>query len=238
MAKLVEAKRKIGFGLSNNQLKIIAILSMLIDHIGVELYPTVEYLRIIGRLALPLFAYMIAEGCFYTKNRVVYLCQLLLLGVLCQAVFYYTTGSLYQGILITFSLSVMMIFSIEAIIKSCNVIKIILGTLGLTVVALVAFVAPVSLRNRGFELDYGYWGMLLPVAIYFAPNRIAKLIACAFMLVLLGLEIQGVQFYALCTLPLLALYNGTRGTAKLKYVFYVFYPLHLIAIYLVSITIF
>ena len=49
------------FGLTNNQLKIIAMLSMLADHIGVQLFPDLQILRIIGRLALPIFAYMIAE---------------------------------------------------------------------------------------------------------------------------------------------------------------------------------
>ena len=56
-------------GFSNNQLKIIAMLSMLVAHVGEHLYPDVGFLRAIGRLALPLFAYMIAEGCLYTKNR-------------------------------------------------------------------------------------------------------------------------------------------------------------------------
>ena len=60
------------FGLTNNQLKIIAMISMLIDHIGVAMFPNVMILRIIGRLAFPIFAYMIAEGCFYTKNKARY----------------------------------------------------------------------------------------------------------------------------------------------------------------------
>ena len=77
--------------------------------------------------------------------------------------------------------------------------------------------------------------MLLPVVVYYAPSKLGKLIACAFMLVLLALNIQSVQFYSLLAIPLLALYNGKRGTKKLKYVFYVFYPLHLIVIYAVGI---
>ena len=56
-------------GLTNNQLKIIAMISMLIDHIGLQMFPDLLIFRIIGRLAFPIFAYMIAEGCFYTKNK-------------------------------------------------------------------------------------------------------------------------------------------------------------------------
>lgn len=48
--------------LSGNQLKIIAMITMLIDHIGVNLFPSVTILRVIGRLSFPIFAYMIAEG--------------------------------------------------------------------------------------------------------------------------------------------------------------------------------
>ena len=58
-----------GFGLTNNQLKLIAMLSMLIDHVGMLLFPGVRVLRIIGRLAFPIFAYMIAEGCAHTRSR-------------------------------------------------------------------------------------------------------------------------------------------------------------------------
>ena len=56
-------------GLTGNQLKLIALVTMTIDHIGMQLFPRVRLLRIIGRLAFPIFAYMIAEGCRYTRNR-------------------------------------------------------------------------------------------------------------------------------------------------------------------------
>ena len=59
------------FGLSGNALKIIAAISMVIDHVGLMFFPTLKILRIIGRLAYPIFAFMIAEGCYYTKNKVI-----------------------------------------------------------------------------------------------------------------------------------------------------------------------
>ena len=59
---------KKGF-LNGNQLKIIALIAMTLDHIGKMLLPGFTILQIIGRLAFPIFAYMIAEGCRYTKNR-------------------------------------------------------------------------------------------------------------------------------------------------------------------------
>ena len=54
--------------LSNNTLKIIAALAMLADHVGYLLFPDVTVLRIIGRLAFPIFAFTIAEGCKYTRK--------------------------------------------------------------------------------------------------------------------------------------------------------------------------
>ena len=71
-------------GLSNNQLKIIAMISMFIDHLGLQIFPTESIYRIIGRIALPIFAYMIAEGCKYTRKRWLYLLKILSLGLICQ----------------------------------------------------------------------------------------------------------------------------------------------------------
>ena len=55
--------------LSSNQLKIIACITMLIDHIGYYLLPNVGVLRLIGRLTFPIFAFLISEGAKYTKNK-------------------------------------------------------------------------------------------------------------------------------------------------------------------------
>lgn len=225
---------KSGFGLSNNALKIIAMLSMFIDHLGVQIYPEIGELRIIGRLALPLFAYMIAEGCFYTRNRTRYLILISSLAVACQVVFYVVENSLYQGILVTFSLSIITIYSIDEIFKLRNWKNIILAVLGLCFVFIFSFALPSLYKDEGFKIDYGVIGMLLPVTIYFMPNKYLKLIACAVMLGFLAMSINVTQCYAIFALPLLALYNGKRGTKKLKYVFYAFYPLHLILIYLLN----
>ena len=106
--------------LSGNQLKIIAMITMLMDHIGVNLFPSVTILRVIGRLSFPIFAYMIAEGCRYTRDRKNYLFTIAALGILCQLVFYVFTQSLYQGILITFTISIVTIYAIDGLIYGKN----------------------------------------------------------------------------------------------------------------------
>ena len=109
----METKAKNRFCLSGNMLKVIALIAMTCDHVGLLLLPQYEFLRIIGRLAFPIFAFMIAEGCRYTKNRTKYFFTMASLGILCQLVYFFAMGSLYQYILITFSLSVILIYAID-----------------------------------------------------------------------------------------------------------------------------
>ena len=72
------------FSLTGNQLKILAMIAMTCDHVGLQLFPQWTFLRIIGRLALPIYAYMIAEGCRYTRDRRKYLLRMVSLAALCQ----------------------------------------------------------------------------------------------------------------------------------------------------------
>ena len=76
------------FGLTNNQLKIIAMVSMALDHIGLLFFPDAAIFRILGRIAFPIFAYMIAEGCRYTKNRAKYLGLIGAMAIAFQVVFF------------------------------------------------------------------------------------------------------------------------------------------------------
>ena len=90
-------------GLSGNQLKLIALAAMTCDHIAVAFFPRLTILRIIGRLAFPIFAYMIAEGCQFTKNRKKYLLSMAALALVCQVVYFVAMRSLYQCVLVTFT---------------------------------------------------------------------------------------------------------------------------------------
>ena len=77
------------FRLTGNQLKLIAMVAMTADHVGLQLLPQVGFLRILGRLAMPLYAYMIAEGCRYTRSRKRYFLSIALMGLLCQLVYFF-----------------------------------------------------------------------------------------------------------------------------------------------------
>ena len=90
--------------LSGNVLKIIAAISMLIDHVGYMLFPEYKILRIIGRISFPIFAFMIAEGCNYTKNKLRYFIVILSLATVYQIVYFIYDKSIDMGIFVTFSL--------------------------------------------------------------------------------------------------------------------------------------
>ena len=104
--------------LNGNQLKLFALITMTIDHIGMYLFPQYLFFRIIGRLSMPIFAYMIAEGCRYTKNKIRHFSLLFGLGVLCQIVYIiFDPTTIYLGILITFSISTLIIYAMQYAIK-------------------------------------------------------------------------------------------------------------------------
>lgn len=217
------------FGLTGNQLKLLAMLTMTIDHIGAILLPQYRFLRVIGRLAMPIYAYMIAEGCFYTHDRRAYFLRLAGLAAVCQVVYTLVDRSLYQCILVTFSASVALICAVEWAQKK--------RTPGAVLTTAVLFLGvyfvceKLSLLLPGFHVDYGIWGVLLPVIVYFGGRDV---VAFALGTLLLCLSLGGLQWWAMLTVPLVALYNGQRGKYRLGWVFYLYYPIHLVILYAVS----
>lgn len=230
--------------LSGNQLKIIALIAMTCDHVGKELFPEHEFLQIIGRLAFPIFAYMIAEGCKYTKDRRRHLLSIACLALLCQIVYFVVEGSLFQCILVTFSLSICMIYAID----HASIRQTVSGGSGSVYAAVfcavivclavyfVSVMLPIILQDTDYAVDYGIWGILLPVFVYFAPKML-KVPVVAAVLVPLCLELGDIQWYSLLAVVLLALYSGKRGKANIKNLFFLYYPLHLVVIYLLGIVI-
>ena len=95
-----------GLELSGNVLKIIAAVAMTADHVGLVLFPTVPVLRQIGRLALPIFAFMIAEGCAHTRNALRYFLSVLTLGLVCQTAYTVAMGSWYLCMPLSFSFAI------------------------------------------------------------------------------------------------------------------------------------
>ncbi len=227
---------------SGNLLKIIAAICMTLDHIGVMLLPNAIIFRALGRLALPIFAFFIAEGCRYTKNRARYLATLVVMAAVFQIVYFFATKDTYLSIFVTFSLSVCLIYLFDECQKSFLDEKASKFFKAATAILFALALVGVYLLTLRVRVDYGFWGCVLPLFAYLflgAKGRFAWLncLPCrvaATAIPLLGLTLVSplrVQWCAFFALPLLLLYNGKRGKYKMKYFFYIFYPLHLVILY-------
>ncbi len=234
--------------LTGNQLKILAALLMVIDHMGLMLYPQVIELCIIGRLSFPIFAFLIAEGCVYTKNKMKYFLGVFLLGILCQIVFYYVEKSTDLGILITFSFSISLCYLLAYVKetlfskdKGISVKILLVAVFGLAIYGTYIF-------NQKYYVDYGFWGCILPVfACLFRSveangktylqrldQNFIHVLLFGIGLYLLCLEYGAIQMYSILALPILLLYSGKRGKYPLKWFFYFFYPVHFAVLALIA----
>lgn len=229
--------------LNGNILKIIAAVFMVIDHVGLMFFPQYIIFRILGRIAFPIFAFMIAEGAKYTKNKAKYLLTLSGFALICQLFYYFALNDLYMCILVTFSLSICVIYALQyfkkcLFDKECKVtVKILSGVFFVLSVLLVA------LANRLLQIDYGFYGCMVPVfASLFdfreidAPEVVkktdclyARVAALTVGLLFLAYG-RGIQIFSLLAVPFLLCYSEQRGRVKMKYFFYIFYPLHLVVL--------
>jgi hypothetical protein len=225
-------------------LKIIAAISMMIDHIGLVFFPHEEIFRILGRIALPIFAFMIAEGCRYTRNKLRYFLTVFLLAFICQTVYLVYNGDTYMSILVTFSLAILMIYALQyfksvLFDKSKSVLEKVISFL-----IFALSVITVYYLNTVLEIDYGFFGCLLPVFVaIFHPTKNARMeyikkfdklpvyiVSLGIGMLLLALNSESIQYWSFIALIPLLLYSGKRGKARIKYFFYVFYPVHLLLI--------
>jgi len=238
--------------LSGNILKLIAATSMLIDHIGFIFFPySHAWMRCVGRLAFPLFAFFIAEGCRYTKNRARYFCLLAGLAISCQVVVQIVIPETdMMSILMTFSLSVLLIFALQYA-KNCFAKKAPPLLCAGASLLFIGGIVSVYFLMQYFVFDYGFWGCMTPVFASLldvkripAPTVLQKmdipiLRALCMLPPLLFLTFDGGmpaawQAHALLSLVLLLFYSGKRGKWKMKYFFYIFYPAHLVVLYGIS----
>jgi hypothetical protein len=239
-----------GWGLSASTLKIIACIFMVIDHMGVILFPEVEILRVIGRLSYPIFAYFIAEGCRYTRNKTKRFFLVFGLAVICEGVAFIMTGEPDGGILVNFCFAILLIYEVQAFKKAWAGKR--WGMMGLWLVLGLASVAAVyGFIRKVLYVDYDFWGILIPVWASLpdykegeAPACFAKLsnrwVKFAFFsagLLILCISrgmFKHIQIYSLLALPILALYNGQPGRKGFKYGFYIFYPAHLVVLWVIA----
>ncbi|MFI3206628.1 MAG: TraX family protein [Clostridia bacterium] len=222
-------------------LKWIALITMIIDHIGAVFFPQLEIIRIIGRISFPIFAFLLAEGFARTRNRTNYLVRLVIFAVVAEVPFdlcFHGSFSywLAQSVMVELAIAFIALIFLEKTKKTPAFFILVIA---------MAFVAELLYSS------YGSYGVLLVVAFYmFRKYRGADIIAFVALTYLFYgftnwgfsienfyysiLTLNSIQLYAcLAALPLV-FYSGKKGDASMKWFFYAIYPLHLALFYVVD----
>ncbi len=216
--------------LSGSALKVIAIFSMVIDHCAYYLMDgnTVHYevMRCVGRIAFPVFAFLVAEGFSHTRNWKKYFGLLLGFAIVSEIPWYLLNGADgTHNVMFTLALGVVALAVFEKLKKD--------STLCICIILFIAWFATWS------GVDYEWRGVFVIVIFYllgtsttpFPFGRMAQLL-CVFPL-MMHYGIIG----SMLACMVIFLYDGTRGFIQgsiAKYGFYAFYPGHLGVIFLIN----
>lgn len=206
---------------NGTMLKWIAIITMAIDHVGAILFPEVEAFRSIGRIAFPLFAFLLVEGYVHTSNVKKYMGRLFLFAVISEIPFDIAMYSQafywqHQNIFWTLFLGLLILYLVDQL---PNRFFGFLAGIGLIILAQLA------------NTDYAAGGVILIFVLYYFRNKPWIKLIC--MAVIFGLGYGVTQLFGLIAFIPMLLYNGERGKQGWKYFFYVFYPVHLLVIQLI-----
>ena len=227
--------------LSQEGLKILACVTMLIDHVGVVFMPSfANYdlyyaLRMIGRLAFPIYCFLLAEGVAHTKNPVKYGLRLFAGALLAEIPFdlalFGEISWAHQSVMVTLFLG----FGLALIMQKLDRTKLV-------PVIVFAFLAEL------FRTDYGAWGIFMIALFVMTRERkdrnnlqlIGMVIICWFMnsaaVSVFGIRIPIELFAVLALIPIF-LYTGKKhtGSKAVQIMFYLFYPVHLMVLHLISV---
>lgn len=218
-------------------IKIIALGTMLLDHIGLFFFPDIFWFRAVGRLSFPLFAWLIANGALYTKSTFLYAKRLLLLALISQLPFFYVNRLIdptFEGLNVVFTLFLGLVV-ISVIRKTPNTFLLLLAVCGSALLAQL------------LQFEYGTLGILSIVAFYLFYHNFKMMFVSQVLLLLvfpylvLFLDFayrlyfssyylnSPSEFLGLFSLIFIVIYNKKQGY-KVNYLFYLVYPLQYIVI--------
>ena len=218
-------------------IKFLAAITMLIDHIGVILFPQSLSLRCIGRISMPLFAYCVARGFYYSRKKgshLRYCRNMTIFATVSQVPFYMVCGKGYNiGYTWLFSIVLLVIVTWDKtpLWKRLTAFSVALGL----VVAFVQF--------GGFAVDYGVGGIVTPLLFYLfiatdkenpTNHMIAVLGGWGVYCLCSGSVAALSQIFSLASVPVLAMAKKHDRKVNLpKWFFYGFYPVHLLLLLLI-----
>lgn len=238
--------------LSGTALKLIGILTMLIDHIGaavlelgvlrgqgmvynIDILGTTRgqqildvdiLLRSVGRIAFPIFCFLLVEGYVHTSNYRRYLKSMLVFALVSELPFDLAVWNtpIYlgsQNIYFTLSIGLAALYFLDRI-KTVDTFRrgMIAGLI----------VAGACLAAQLLWVDYGFYGVLLILLFYYLRGKRFPLFLAGSAVLILT---EGIGFapYFVLSMALVCLYNGKRGRLRRKYLFYWFYPVHLLLLF-------
>jgi len=236
--------------LNSRYLKIIAVVSMLVDHIGMILLPEQAWMRIIGRIAFPLFCFLIAFGATKTRSLWKYFLRLLVFAFISQVLISLAIWEIRLdklNIFFTLSAGVLCIIlfkrAINLIVRDQDKPFVVIHFL--TSAFAIAFIMAVA---QVFNFDYGMSGVLLMILFYivFLTKKFAKyhqlilwggafISLALFNYLFINFYGYGIQLYSMTTIVFIALFceRHIKIPKWERWMFYVFYPLHLVVLYLI-----
>ena len=214
--------------LNSLHLKLLAAATMLVDHLGFTLFPFALWMRCVGRLAFPIFCFLIAEGCARTHDRKRYAARLLGFAVLSEPAFdlmcdgvWFTLD--YQNVLWTLLLGALVCWAMDWAKTRPEPWQRLPAD---------AAIAVGFLLGQWGNPDYGGWGVLLVILFYLTREVRGK---WAIQLVGLGLFCWfctpwRIELLGILAMVPICLYNGERGFSNraVQYGFYAFYPAHIL----------
>lgn len=210
-------------------LKLIALLTMTVDHLGYLFFPDQEWMRAVGRLTMPIFGYAIARGFYYTSDKNKYLTRMGILALVSQIPF-----------MILFErFDTLQFGDSQFWVPTLNMI--VPWTLALFFLRF-SFLYALPFIGILFyvPMDYTSAVILLPIAIYylwFKDRRpLLALLASVGVLSAIALILDPAQWWSLLAVPFILLTEKYDRKVKLnKWFFYAFYPVHMALLYVIVI---
>lgn len=208
--------------MSSFTLKMIAVITMIIDHVGAVFLSEYQIFRIIGRISFPIFCFLLVEGYHHTKNVYKYLFRLVLFAIVSEPIF----DKLFFGEWIykeKGNVFITLVVGLVFMIISSKFTHMIERYIVFAVCIMLASFIP---------MDYGIYGIAMIGGFYFLRDKkIANIIYQGFINVLV---IKGTQTYGIIGSAITTLYNGKKGCSRFKYAFYILYPLHLLILLIIT----
>ena len=229
-------------------LKIIAYAAMIIDHVGYVFFPSEPVFRIIGRLAMPIFCFFIAEGVRHTASRKIYLIRLAVAAAISEIPYRLCFHGTLEGFRMPENVIVTLFFGALALF-----VTVYLAEKGLPAIVLALPCLAACVTCILFDTDWTFLGVMMIFVFYFFKDDRKKLYfwisgicIAAFVYDYVPALIEDhttlpfTFFIHLCGILALipiGYYNGKYIRSRARYLFYAVYPVHLIIIYVIRILI-